>query len=533
MSIVTVFPSASLVLLFATYLILMGSILAFAIYEFNSGVAFQVILLIFGGLLFAFLIVHRFFVLPKSFVTFLTDFSIPLVTDLVLVLIYAGMGLKLGADAKTLRGSGLRVAAAGIVMAFVDIIPSAILFGYVCEYLLGWPWVLGALLGSMIGETSAAVVVPYLNHLIDLSSERGKKTEHLTKLTSVLKLESTVNSVVLLLFVAIFYNQIYIKNYNPTFTSFLGTTYSSLAGVVHYHLIVLLFVVAGIPAIVFAGSSIIVFFVKRRIIDRGRSKLKAYAVFSMNDIIVPKSQDSGDFSEKQLRMGMILYGIVLGIALLVFEEILSLTSFAGFANVLFALLGLIYLGFFIGYLFPGGNRLALDRETDKTGSRTFTGLMLFHDEFELLVRIVFYFSIGVELGMMLFNPPHGVEAISPAELPGAVILMIAMGPIFLLLRYITGSAGLPVAFYSRYSGEGFRGDYRLVAATMPKGVTVAAISVLILQTGIEFGSTIYVLALVAIIISTIGFTIISAMGYKPMQARSPKEEIAGAASEKP
>jgi len=519
-----VYPSADLVLLFATYLILMGSILAFAIYEFNSGVAFQVIVLILGGLLFAFFIVHRILVLPHSFVSFLNNFSIPLVTDLVLVLIYSGMGLKLGADVKELRGSGLRVAVAGVVMAFADIIPSAILFGYVCQWLLGWPWILGALLGSLLGETSAAVVVPYLNHLVDLSSERGRRSDHVTKLTSVLKLESTVNSVVLLLFVAIFYNQIYIRNYNPTFASFLATTYSSLAGVIQYHSIVLIFVLAGIPVLVFAGSKIIVFFVKRRLVDRGRTRLKAYAVFSMNDIVTESASDGSEMNEKQLRMGMILYGIVLGIALLVFEEILNLTSFAGFANVLFALIGLLYLGFFIGYLFPGGEKLVLDKDADATGKRTFTGMMLFHEEFELLVRIVFYFSIGVELGMMLFAPPKGVQAIPSGELTGAVILILAMGPLFLVLRYISGSFGLPIAFFSRYSTDSIRKDYGLVAATMPKGVTVAAISVLILQSGIEFGSTIYVLALVSIIISTFAFTIISAVAGAGPSGASGKRE---------
>ena len=50
-------------------------------------------------------------------VSFIQFFSIPLITDTVLVLIYLGTGLKLGLDAKQLRGSGLRVAAGGIIMA--------------------------------------------------------------------------------------------------------------------------------------------------------------------------------------------------------------------------------------------------------------------------------------------------------------------------------------------------------------------------------------------------------------------------------
>jgi hypothetical protein len=520
-----VYPSPNLVLLFSTYLILMGSILAFAIYEFNSGVAFQVITLVLGGLFFSFLIFHNIIHVPTSFISFLTQFSIPMVTTLVLVLIYAGMGLKLGADAKTLRGSGLRVALAGIAMAVMDIVPPAIIMGYLCEPLLHWPWVYGALLGTLLGETSAAVVVPYLNHLMDLLKERGEDVEHMKKLSSVMKLESTVNSIVLLLFVAIFYNQIFLNNASPTVNSFLTTTYQSLAGILVYHSMVLLFVLVGIPALVFLGSKLIVMGVKRKIVDRKKSRLKAYAFFSLNDIVVKKEQ--GDFNEKQLRLGMILYGIVLGIALLVYESILYLTSFAGFTNILFTLIGLIYLGFFIGFLFPGGERNALDRDTNATGERTFTGMMLFHDEFELLVRIVFYFSIGVQLGIMLFSPPKGVQAIPSGELFGVIILIVIMGPLFLLFRLISGGVGLPIAFYSRYSIDKLTGlDLGLVAATMPKGITVAAIAVLILQSGINFGSSIYVLALVSIIISTLGFTFIASVGMRSLESRRKKRKVA-------
>ncbi len=517
-----VYPSPNLVLLFSTYLILIGSILAFAIYELNSGVAFQVITLITVGFLFAFLIYHHIIHLPVSFISFLTDFSIPMVTNLVLVLIYAGMGLKLGADAKILRGSGLRVALGGIAMAMMDIVPPAVIMGYLCGPLLHWPWSYGALLGTLLGETSAAVVVPYLNHLVDLVKDRGEDADHMTKISSVLKLESTVNSIVLLLFVAIFYNLIFVNDPSPTLAGFLTTTYRSLNGVLVYHSTVLLFVLVGIPTLVFLGSKLIVMGVRRKIVDRRKNRLKAYAFFSLNDIVVTKAQ--GDISEKQLRLGMILYGIVLGIALLVYESILYLTSFAGFTNVLFTLMGLIYLGFFIGFLFPGGELTVVDKDTNDTGERTFTGMMLFHDEFELLVRIVFYFSIGIQLGIMLFSPPSGVQPIPPGDIFGVIILILIMGPLFLLFRLISGSVGLPIAFYSRYSTEKTGRDIGLVAATMPKGITVAAISVLILQSGMKFSSTIYLLALVSIIVSTLGFTFITSVGMRTMGNRKKRKE---------
>ncbi len=515
-------------LLFATYLILIGSILTFAIYEFVAGVAFQVLLLVIGGVGFAFLMVYNFIAVPQTFVSFIQFFSIPLITDTVLVLIYLGTGLKLGRDAKQLRGSGLRVAAGGIMMAVVDIVSSAVVFAYVCQLLLGWPWALGALFGSIIGETSAAVVVPYLSHITNLSAERASKTEHLTKLTSVIKLESTMNSIVLLLMVAVFYNQIFIGNNSPTIPVFLQTTASALSSVIDYHLVVLVFALAGIPIIVYVSSRTIVFFVKRRLSGGNKSGIEPYAVLylrkpfptSTDDIEIRRSTDVTEFSEKQMRMGMIIYGIVLGIGLLVFEEMLKLTSFAGFANALFALIALIYLGFFIGYLFPGGGRKSYESDSSLQGKRTFTGMMLFHDEIELLIRIVFYFSVGIELGLMLFSPPQGLPPIPPNEVNGAIALILLMVPIFIGLRYLSGAFGLPLAFYSRKNKESFRKDFKLVGATMPRGVTVAAISVLLLQTQTSSSGTIYVLALTSIVVSTFAFTFASRAGSSMLKGQN-------------
>lgn len=534
MVLISSYPSTEEVLLFATYLILIGSILAFAIYEFVSGVAFQVLLLLLGGVGFAFLIARNFFALPSSFLSFLGSFSIPLITDFVLVLIYMGTGLKLGLDAKQLRGSGLRIAAGGIAMAVADIVGSAMIFAYVCGVLLHWPWALGAMFGALIGDTSAAIVVPYLSHLTNLSSERAGKSEHMTKLTSVIKIESTMNSVILLLFVTIFYNQVSAGNASPALPAFLGTTLGSLEQVLAANSAVLLFVLVGIPIIIFCSSKIIVFFVKRRLADKRGVGMEPYAVLylktqhptSTEDIAIHRSSDVTEFSEKQMRMGMMLYGIVLGIALLVFEEVLKITAFAGFANVLFALIALIYLGFFVGFLFPGGGTKSFESDASAQGKRTFTGMLLFHDEMELLARIVFYFSVGVELGTMLFSPPAGLQTIPANDIRGAVELLLLMIPIFICLRFFSGMFGLPIAFYSRRGHESFGRDFKLVSATMPKGVTVAAISVLLLQAGVQSGGTIYVLALSTIIVSTFAFTFASRAGSTVLKSPSRKPKRA-------
>lgn len=520
-------------LLFAAYLILMGSILAFAIYEFNSGVAFQVAALILVGLLFAFLVHFNILQLPGYFVPFITDFSTPLITNLVLVLVFVGMGLKLGWEARSFKGEGVRIFAASTAMAFVDIIPGAIIFGFICEFIFGWPWVYGALLGTLMGETSAAVVVPYVDHMATVTQEKMGSTMHLSKMTNVLKLESTLNSITLLLFLVLFYNEIYAGNVNPTLPSFLSSTWSSLLQVFSAHWPVLTMIIAGIPLLVYLGSRLMVFAAKRKLEDKASRKLKVTAIYSLNDVMLPKNESARELSEKQFRIGMMLYGIVLGIALLIYETIQTqpATSFAGIGTSLFSLMALLYLGFFLGYLFPGSTTSTADSAAEQTGRKAFTGMMLFHEEFELLARIVFYFSIGVSLGFMILAPLPGAQAITNNVWFGILIMAVIMGPTFLVLRYLSGGVGLPIAFHSRYRKESYRGDFRLVAATMPKGITVAAVAVLILQSGINFASEIYILALISVVVSTIGFTLISSMKMKPAKERTVAKESQQVAAE--
>ncbi|MEM3852490.1 MAG: hypothetical protein QXP70_05760 [Methanomassiliicoccales archaeon] len=512
----TVLPSPDIVLLFAAYLILMGSVLAFAIYESNSGVALQVTALLLGGVFFAFLVARNIIALPSYFVSFVNDFSTPLVTTLVLVLVFLGMGLKLGWDVKSLSGEGWRIAASGIVMGFADIIFAALFFGFLCKFIFGWSFDYGALLGSLMGETSAAMVVPFMNHITTRLQEGGSKSAHINRLAHVLKLESTVNSVALVLFLVIFFNEISIGNLNPTFSSFFATIWSSLLQVIRLHAIVLLIVGAGTPLIVYLSSRFIAFIVKRRLTDKEARKLRVYSVFSLNTLPLSSSGASSELSEKQFRTGMMIYGVILGIALLVYEtiEVQNATSFAGMGKTLFSLLALLYLGFFLGYLFPGGNSSITDSASEETGRRAFTGMMLFHEEFELLARIVFYFSVGMSLGFMLFIANSSVRFSTSLWLQ-IVIISVIMPIAFIVSRYVSGLAGLPIAFFSRYSNESIRGDFGMVLSAMPKGITVAAVSVLILQSNIQFAAEIYIIALLSVIISSVCFAALS-----PLAARS-------------
>lgn len=519
------FPSPDTILLLAAYMILMGSILAFAIYEFNSGVAFQVATLLLVGFLFAVLVHFHVITTSGYFVSFVIDFTTPLITHLVLVLVFVGMGLKLGWEARSFSGEGVRILAASTAMAFVDILPGALIFGYICEAVFGWPWIYGALLGTLMGETSAAVVIPYVDHMSTLSHEKGTSSMHTMRLSNVLKLESTLNSITLLLFMVLFYNEIYSGNVNPTTSSFLSTTWSSLVLVFVQHWPALMVVIFGIPVLIYVSSKLIVMVTERKLVDRATRKLKVTAVFSMNDMMLVDKDVSKEFGEKQFRIGMMLYGIILGIALLIYETIQTqpATSFAGIGTPLFSLVALLYLGFFLGYLFPGNRTRGLDSETQQTGKQAFTGMMLFHEEFELLSRIIFYFSVGVSLGFMVLSPPSGAQVITGHDWIGILIMAIIMGPAFILLRFLSGIVGLPITFYSRFRRETYRQDFKLLAATMPKGITVAAVAVLILQSGIAYSTDIYVLALLSVVISTIGFTVISTL--KSRQSKGDIDEV--------
>jgi len=509
----------------------MGSILAFAIYESNSGVAFQVTALLLGGVFFAFLVARNIIAMPGYFISFVTDFSTPLITTIVLVLVFLGMGLKLGWDAKSLSGEGWRIAAAGVAMAFADVIFGAILFGYLCKMIFGWPFVYGGLLGSLMGETSAAMVVPFMNHIVDRVQEGGGRKGHINTLSHVLKLESTVNSITLVLFLVLFFNQISLGNLNPSLQTFLYSTWNSFMQVLNTHLAVILMAGLGTPVAGCFSSRLIVFVAKRRFEDRATKRLRVYSTFSLNNLVFGGTGISPEFDEKQFRNGMMIYGIVLGIALLVYEtiEVQNATSFAGMGKTLFSLLALLYLGFFMGYLFPGGNNVIIDSASEETGKRAFTGMMLFHEEFELLARIVFYFSVGMSLGFMLFKPPSSSSIIPSGAWLQMIILSIIMPGAFLLSRFVSGIIGLPIAFFSRYSSEPFRGDFGFVAAAMPKGITVAAVAVLILQSSIPFATEMYILALLAVIISSICFTAISPFASRGLTENRPAGEESASA----
>ena len=504
-----------MLLLLSAYLILMGSILAFAIYEFTSGVAFQVSILILGGLAFAVLVSLHVLNIPQYFVSFVSDFATPLITNLVLVLVFMGMGLKFGWEAKKISGAGIRIFAAAVAMAFMDVIPGSIIFGFVCRLIFGWPWIFGAVLGTLIGETSAAVVVPYLDHVSRLEQEKSGHSRHDMKLTYTLKLESTMNSITLLLFVALYYNQIYAHNYSPSLSSFISTTSLSAAGVLAGHWPLMLMFIAGIPVLTYLVTQLLILVARMKLAERASGKLSALQSPSLGDETFSISGGVKEQGERQFRIGMMLYGIVFGVALLIFETIrLESSSLAGIGTSLFSLMALLYLGFFLGYLFPGSREPEQDATPGERGRKAFTGMLLFHEEFELLARIVFYFSVGVSLGSMILFPQSGAQPITSNVWIGIAVTAVIMVPAFVGLRLLSGVVGLPIIFFSRYGGESYRGDFRLVAATMPKGITVAAVAVLMLHSAIQYSSEIYILALFAVIISTVEFTFISAMGYR-------------------
>lgn len=48
----------------------------------------------------------------------------------------------------------------GLILALLDIIFSLIIVSLLMHYIFSWPFIYGAILGTIVGETTAVVIVP-------------------------------------------------------------------------------------------------------------------------------------------------------------------------------------------------------------------------------------------------------------------------------------------------------------------------------------------------------------------------------------
>ncbi|MGC8672614.1 MAG: cation:proton antiporter [Thermoplasmata archaeon] len=92
-------------------------------------------------------------IIPDKYVSILRDF-VPLFGSIALIMIMFDGGRKIDLSA-SVSGSGT-----GLILAIFDIIFSMITVSLLMHYIFSWPFIYGAILGTIIGETTAVVIVP-------------------------------------------------------------------------------------------------------------------------------------------------------------------------------------------------------------------------------------------------------------------------------------------------------------------------------------------------------------------------------------
>jgi len=92
-------------------------------------------------------------IIPDKYVSILRDF-VPLFGSIALIMIMFDGGRKIDLSA-SVSGSGT-----GLILAILDITFSMITVSLLMHYIFSWPFIYGAILGTIIGETTAVVIIP-------------------------------------------------------------------------------------------------------------------------------------------------------------------------------------------------------------------------------------------------------------------------------------------------------------------------------------------------------------------------------------
>jgi len=91
--------------------------------------------------------------IPVKYVDVLRDF-VPLFGSIALVMIMFDGGRKINI------GSSASASGIGLLLGTLDIVLSMVSVAFLMRYLFSWPLLYGAILGTIIGETTAVVIVP-------------------------------------------------------------------------------------------------------------------------------------------------------------------------------------------------------------------------------------------------------------------------------------------------------------------------------------------------------------------------------------
>lgn len=91
--------------------------------------------------------------IPIKYVDVLRDF-VPIFGSIALIMIMFEGGRKITV------GSSVSANGVGLLLGALDIILSMVIIAVIMKYIFSWPWIYGAVLGTIIGETTAVVIVP-------------------------------------------------------------------------------------------------------------------------------------------------------------------------------------------------------------------------------------------------------------------------------------------------------------------------------------------------------------------------------------
>lgn len=501
--------------------LLVGSLLINIVYNKDSGIAILVIGLIVAGMAFGSIFqpnaASANVVIPGGqanyFIYFLSAFASPFISQLMLIIIFTGAGLKIGARDRKAKAGRLRRNADGWLMGFLDIFLSAIIFMFIFSA-FHLPLLYGALFGAIAGETSATVVIPYVLKVSEKRVEEGKPERIYNQIAELLTIESAANSVMLLVIVDLLLFFIGTNGSTPTFQSGIGALSHAFDSYLLFHFVNIM------ELIVTAGGFIIV------------------TVMILNYFPRTLFTQKGENEEAEMSKGMLQYGLLLGFSIILYEVLeLEGPYFAldSFSTAVVGLIALFLLNYAVGFFFLKRRNGLLQSSGPDGREYGLSGMTMFHEEFEQMVRIGFFFVVGMQFYGNLLSLydgggflNSGVPSLSVPILGGlpyrglieGALFVVLFWAVFMILRKIIGFAGRTMLFTSR-ADRNDRGVVQIVEASLPRGATAVAVASLLLISGNRYSGIVYDLVMIAVFVSIFEFLYYSAGRRAPHSVTAP------------
>ncbi len=515
------YPAIGIVMLTVGGVLLVGSLLINIVYNRDSGIAILVIGLIVAGMLFGSVFQPSAatgnVVLPGEqanyFINFLSAFASPFISQLMLIIIFTGAGLKIGARDRKSRSGRLRRNADGWLMGFLDIVLSAVLFMFIFR-IFGLPILYGALFGAIAGETSATVVIPYAAKVTERRVAEGRPERIYRQVGELLTIESAANSVLLLVVVDVILFLIATAGPSASAQAGIGSVFRTLDAYLLGHFINIIELIVTIGGFVTATVLLLTYFPR--------------AIFSQN----------GDDKEEDMSKGMMQYGLLLGFSIILYEVLeVEGPYFAldSFSIAVIGLIALFLLNYAVGFFFLKKRNGLLQQSPADSREYGLSGMTMFHEEFEQMVRIGFFFVVGMQFygnmlvlydgGSFVYSgiPYLSFPLLSSLPYPGLIesaFFVVVFWVVFMILRRMIGYVGRTLLFPNS-SDSRDRGIVQIVEASLPRGATAVAVASLLLSSGIRYAGIIYDLVMIAVFVSIFEFLYYSAGRKSPHAVTAP------------